>query len=122
MIVLAGHGSRSAEANAALAALAAQVAERLGSPVVPGFLEMTEPTIPAAIDAAVASGARRVVVLPYFLHPGMHVRRDLVEIVEAARARHPHVRFDFAEFLGSRPEIADILTTLARGTLTKPSP
>ncbi|BDE07189.1 hypothetical protein WPS_24650 [Vulcanimicrobium alpinum] len=117
MIVLAGHGSRSAEANAALEALAAQVAARLGSPVVPGFLEMTEPTIPAAIDGAVAAGARRVVVLPYFLHPGMHVRRDLVEIVEAARARHPGVTFELSEFLGGRPEIADVLTSLARSAL-----
>ena len=85
-IVLAGHGSRSAEANDAVVVLARSLASQLGIPVYPGFLEMSSPAIPDAFRAAHAAGATRIVLLPYFLLPGMHVRRDLTELADAGRA------------------------------------
>ncbi len=100
-----------------MTALCADVARGAGVPVLPGFLEMTEPSIPQALEASVARGATRVVVLPYFLHPGMHVRRDLVAIVDAARAAHPNVTFDIAEFLGADPGITAILVAMARASI-----
>jgi sirohydrochlorin ferrochelatase len=116
-IVVAGHGSRSAEANASLKALAASLGERLGAPVSAAFLEMAEPSIETTLKGCVLGGARRIVLVPYFLHPGMHVRRDLVEIIEAARAAHPAVEFVLADFLGSHPGVADLLAEIARDAL-----
>lgn len=116
-VVLAGHGSRSAEANASLKSLAAALGERLGVIVNAAFLEMAEPSIPTTIHGSVLSGARQIVIVPYFLHPGMHVRRDLVEIADAARAAHPGVTITMADFLGAHPGIADILAELTRHAL-----
>ncbi|GAC1404365.1 MAG: CbiX/SirB N-terminal domain-containing protein [Candidatus Velthaea sp.] len=116
-VVLAGHGSRSAEANASLKTLAASVAKRLGAPVSAAYLEMAEPSIPTTIHGCVLSGARKIVIVPYFLHPGMHVRRDIVEIADAARSAHPQVEITVADFLGSHPGVADVLTEITRGAL-----
>lgn len=100
-----------------MTALCEEIARGAGVPVSPGFLEMTEPTIQQALEQSVAHGATRVVLLPYFLHPGMHVRRDLVAIVDDARASHPEVAFDVAEFLGAHPGITGILVEIARASI-----
>jgi sirohydrochlorin ferrochelatase len=112
-IVLAGHGSRSDEANASLLALARTLGDELGVPVFAGYLEMAEPTIPAALRAARDAGAERLVLLPFFLSPGMHVRRDLEEIAEASRAELG-VPIDVADFLGAHPAIPRLLADIAR--------
>jgi sirohydrochlorin ferrochelatase len=115
-LVLVGHGSRAPEANAALADLASTLARDAGVATFPGSLEMTEPTIPDALRAAATSGARRIVVVPYFLSPGMHVRRDLTEIVAAARTELG-VTIEISDFLGAHPEVPRLLAELARNAL-----
>jgi sirohydrochlorin ferrochelatase len=115
-IVLAGHGSRSDEANASLAALAAAIGAELGVPVLPAYLEMVRPSIADALRAAAEGGATRIVLVPYFLSPGMHVRRDIVEVVDEARAELD-VPIEIAEFFGSHPEVPRLLGDLARRAL-----
>jgi sirohydrochlorin cobaltochelatase len=115
-IVLAGHGSRSAEANDAVVVLARSLASQLGIPVYPGFLEMSSPAIPDAFRAAHAAGATRIVLLPYFLLPGMHVRRDLTELADAGRAELG-VPIEIAGFLGTHAEIPRLLGDLSREAL-----
>ena len=44
---------------------------------------------PAAQARAVAAGARRVMVMPYFLFPGRHWERDIPALVQDAARRHP---------------------------------
>ncbi len=119
-IVLAGHGSRSDEANASLVALARTLGDDLHVPVFPGYLEMAEPTIPAALRAARDGGARRLVLLPFFLSPGMHVRRDLEAIAAAARAELG-VPIDVTEFLGAHPAVPRLLADLANRAITRPA-
>jgi sirohydrochlorin ferrochelatase len=121
VLVLVGHGSRAPEANAALADLARTLARDTGVPTFPGYLEMTEPTIPDALRTAAASGAGRIVVVPYFLSPGMHVRRDLTDIVAAARAELD-VTIEISDFLGAHPEVPRLLAELARNALNASVP
>ena len=109
VVVVAAHGSRAAAANEAHRAVVARLAQQVPARVVPAFLELTEPSIAEAIDAAVASGAATVVVLPYFLHPGRHLARDLPAIVADADARHPGSRVHLTESFGARPELLDVL-------------
>ncbi len=120
-VVLVGHGSRSAEANATLVALARTLAADLALPVHAAFLEICEPAIPATLRAAAAAGATRIVTVPYFLSPGMHVRRDIVAIVDAERAELG-IPIEIAAFLGSHPELPRLLADVARVALGTPSP
>lgn len=82
--------------------------------VEPAFLEISEPSIPDAIDRAVADGAARVVLLPYFLHAGNHMRRDIPALVDEARLRHPDVEIELAEHLGLHDALLDVLLDRAR--------
>ena len=79
-ILMMAHGSRIAEANNAARDVAAMVREMTGFEIVEvSFREMHEPNIQQGIDACVARGAGRILLMPYFLFMGAHVQHDLPE-------------------------------------------
>jgi sirohydrochlorin ferrochelatase len=114
--LVVAHGSRNAALTAAHDRICAAIAERVATEadVRAAYLEITEPSIPDAIDAAVADGARRIVLVPYFLHVGNHTMRDLPELLDAAAHRHPDVRFAMAEHLGIDDRLVDLAIDRAR--------
>jgi len=57
----------------------------------------------------VAAGATDVILLPYFLSPGVHVVDDLTAARDALGARFPDVRFVLAEPLGRHPLLVDVV-------------
>ena len=119
--LLVAHGSRNpraAEAHEQLCRAVARAASASTGDAVqvePAYLEITEPSIADAIDAAVARGARTVQVLPHFLGPGNHVLVDIPGIVDAARSRHPDVRIELSEHLGADPALVDLLAARITG-------
>jgi sirohydrochlorin ferrochelatase len=109
-LLLIAHGSRRPEANDDLRFVADRLRERGRYPVVrTAFLELTEPTIEQGGVQCVEAGADAVVMLPYFLSPGVHVREDLLEARDKLAERFPHVRFTLAEPLGRHPLLIDIV-------------
>lgn len=104
------HGSRRAEANADLEFVASAMRDRgRFSFVQVSYLELAEPDIPTGGERCVASGATTVVMLPYFLSPGIHVRDDMTEARDALASRFPTVHFLLAEPLGRHPLLLDIV-------------
>ena len=108
-ILLMAHGSRISEANDAVGEIAAMVKEMTGYDIVEvSFREQHLPNIQAGIDACVAKGARRVLLMPYFLFVGAHVQEDLPEEMAAARERHPSVEFAMGPHLGVHRKLAEV--------------
>jgi sirohydrochlorin ferrochelatase len=109
-IVIVDHGSRRDEANRRHEAFVTAWKARFGYPIVePAHMELAEPSIGAAFDACVASGATTVVVAPYFLWPGKHWDRDIPALAAEAADRHPHVRYLVAAPLGAHPLLMDVV-------------
>ena len=110
------HGSRNPALVEAHGQICSAIAGRVGdeASVKPAYLEITEPSIPEAIDDAVASGASTVVLVPYFLHVGNHTLRDLPEILDEARVRHRGVELVLAEHLGIDDRLVDLAIDRAR--------
>lgn len=108
--LLIAHGSRRAEANADLVRLAEAVraTNQLGIVEI-AYLELAEPDIPAGADACVQHGARRVLMMPYFLSAGVHVRNDLQEFQEEFREKYPGVEFEVCEPLGLHPKLIEVV-------------
>ncbi|MEO6809688.1 MAG: CbiX/SirB N-terminal domain-containing protein, partial [Isosphaeraceae bacterium] len=76
--MLIAHGSRHAPANDDLRDLAGRLAGAGVAPIIEAsFLELAEPDIATGADHCIVQGAGRVVMLPYFLSAGVHLRRDL---------------------------------------------
>jgi sirohydrochlorin ferrochelatase len=117
-MLLIAHGSRQEEANADLHHLAAEL-RRTGEyvAVVASFLELARPDIDEGGARCVAAGAERVVLLPYFLSAGVHVRRDLTTARDRLAVRFPQVEFRLAEPLGRHPLLAQIVLERARAAV-----
>jgi sirohydrochlorin ferrochelatase len=114
-LLLIAHGSREPEANADLYHVVAALRQRGEYAIVePAFLELAEPNSDEAGGRCVEQGADRVVILPYFLSAGVHVRRDLTDIRARLVARFPNVDFALAEPLGRHPQLIDIVAERAR--------
>lgn len=105
------HGSRIPEANDAVREIAAMVKEMTGYDIVEvSYREMHLPNIQQGIDACVAQGAERVLLLPYFLFIGAHVQEDLPEEMAQARERYPEVEFAMGTHLGVHRKLAEVVT------------
>jgi sirohydrochlorin ferrochelatase len=114
-VLLIAHGSRHAPANGDLHRVAARIAEGGDYAIVePAFLELAEPDIPTAGALCVARGARRVLMIPYFLSAGVHLLRDLTAAREDLARRHPGVEFRLGAPLGPDPLLEQLVATRIR--------
>jgi sirohydrochlorin cobaltochelatase len=83
--------------KAGVEALAGRIAAHTGCEVIPGYNEFCAPDIGAAIDAAIARGAARVIVATTMTtRGGEHSETEIREIVEAAAKRHAPVQVLYA--------------------------
>ena len=113
-IVLIAHGSRAVAANQAHQKMAVDLEAMLGMPVWAAFLELADPLIPSTIHQAVAAGATKVLVLPYFLYPGRHLSLDIPELVASTSAMHPDVEIVTMDGFGADPAVLGLLVSQVR--------
>jgi len=109
-ILLMAHGSRIPEANDAVREIAALVKNMTGFEIVEvSFREQHLPNIQQGIDACVAKGAERILLIPYFLYMGAHVLEDLPAELAEARQRYPQVEMTIGKPLGAHKKLAEIV-------------
>lgn len=112
-IILMGHGSPKNDANHI-----ELVGRLLHTAIHPGcrngcikvaYLQFAEPKIEEAIKNCVNDGARRIIMHPYFLSNGMHVTKDIPEIINAARKMYPDIEFIYTEPLGIHEKLVHVV-------------
>jgi sirohydrochlorin ferrochelatase len=110
------HGSSVESANEAVRTVTAQLARLGGYDLIEtAFLEGGKPDLIGGVGSLLDRGARRIVVLPYFLTLGLHLKRDLPALIEQARAAFPLVpEIAVTEPLDGHPSLAEILHERAR--------
>ena len=112
-IILIGHGSPRKQANNI--DLIAKLLHNTIHPECEGgcvkiaYLHFAEPDIASTIERCVADGASRIIVHPFFLSFGMHVTKDIPEILSEARATYPNVEFVYTEPLGTHEKLVQIV-------------
>ena len=112
-IVIFGHGSSVESANEAVRAIARNAAAEGGWGLYDtAFLE-AEPKLDNVTARLVEAGASEVLVIPYFLTLGIHLRRDLPKLVDDLSRRHG-VNIRIAPPLDGHPQLSRILVDRAR--------
>ncbi|KOV95802.1 cobalamin biosynthesis protein CbiX [Streptomyces sp. NRRL B-3648] len=108
-VLLVGRGSTDPDANAEVFKAARLLWEGRGyAGVETAFVSLAAPDVPSGLDRCVALGAKRVVVLPYFLFTGIlpdRVRRQ----TEDWAAAHADVDVRSADVIGPEPELLDLV-------------
>lgn len=108
-VLLVGRGSTDPDANADVFKIARLLWEGRGLRAVDAaFVSLALPGVAAGLARCSALGAHRVVVLPYFLFPGVLPEQVTEQAVHWA-AHHPGVEVRCAEVLGGGPELAELV-------------
>jgi sirohydrochlorin cobaltochelatase len=111
-IIIFGHGSTVEAANEAVRAVARSAAETGGWDLYEtAFLE-AEPTLAQAVEN-LAPHATEILVIPYFLTLGVHLRRDLPKLVEDLSRKYG-VTIRVAPPLDGHPQLSRMLVDRAR--------
>lgn len=107
-LLILGHGSREASANAEFEHLVGMYRTRRPEyEVAHAYVELAEPLLDAALKE-LARRADRVIVLPLFLVAAGHVKHDVPRALARARLEHPNVRFEAAAHLGVDPAMVQV--------------
>ncbi len=126
-VLLVGHGSRLPYGKQVINQLAELYKEEEDYLVSVGFMEMTEPTIPTAINSLAEQGVEKIIVTPVFLAHGVHTKKDIPHILgldDGTEEEHSHDhkhhhhgkdKIDFpgeiiyTEPLGADPRLVEII-------------
>ncbi|MGD0280998.1 MAG: precorrin-8X methylmutase [Dissulfurispiraceae bacterium] len=111
-IILVGHGSPRKDANN-LESMAAMLHSMLHAGcsdncISASYLQFANPDIMETIKRLVKDGAQRIVLHPFFLNSGMHVTKDIPELIKEAGGMFPWVEFIYTEPLGLHKKLAEI--------------
>ena len=108
-LLMVGHGTRNLKGRQDLIDFA-RIYQELDSsrPVIPCFLELTEPSIQDGVDQCVDQGYTDISVLPILLFAARHNKFDVTNELDKARARHPQVTFHYGRHFGITPAIFDL--------------
>ena len=116
-VVLVSRGSSDPDANADLYKVARLLWDSRGLAMVePAFVSLAEPSVPAALERCRLLGARRIVVVPYFLFTGILVDRIGDQVAEWS-ATHPDVDARPGPHLGADGRIARLVLERYREAL-----
>lgn len=108
-VLLVGQGSTDPAANAEVHRVARLLWEGRGyAGVETAFVSLAAPDVPSGLDRCVLLGARRIVVLPYFLLAGALPER-LVQQTEGWAAAHPDVDVRSADVIGPEEELLGLV-------------
>src|ERR1700683_3473771 len=111
------HGSRLESANQAVRDVASQMASSGQHVVEAAFLELGQPDLSGATGLLIARGAKRIVVIPYFLTLGTHMQRDLPRLARDASGSHGDIEMQITMPLDGHPALVQALLDRASEAL-----
>ena len=117
-LIVFAHGSSVVTANQAVEKVVADMAVAGGYETYEtAFLESARPDLKEAVARLTAKGVEKIIVLPYFLTLGIHLKRDLPRIVDELALIHKGVEIKVTEPLDGHPALKEILLDRARRAL-----
>lgn len=99
-VILIGHGSRAAGADEDMERIAQRLRAAGNGTVEVCRMSGRGAPFAEVFEKCAGGGATTVIVIPYFLHFGVHLRQDLPAMLREAVARHPEVRMVLGRHLG----------------------
>ncbi len=132
-VVLVGHGSRLPYGKDVVSKLGEMYKQNSDYLVEVGFMNMSKPSIPAAINMLAKQGVQKIIVTPVFLAHGVHTKQDIPHILgldDSHEHGHGHshheeeteeIEFEgeiiYTEPLGADARLVEIISDRVAGAL-----
>jgi sirohydrochlorin ferrochelatase len=109
-IILLGHGSRVPDAARNMQKTAERLKTKYGYPVVEiCFMSRLGPHFPEILEKCIALGAKKVLVIPYFLHTGLHIILDIPCMMQQEAEKYPEIELVLGKGLGYDELLVDVV-------------
>lgn len=109
-IILLGHGSRVPDAGRNMEKVASGLKEKYAYEIVEVcYMSRLGPHFPEIFKKCVDQGAQQVMVVPYFLHDGLHLVLDIPSMMQKIARQYPGVRLVMGENLGFDAVLVDLV-------------
>ena len=108
-LLMIGHGTRNERGRQTFVDFV-EAYKKLDTsrPVIPCFLELTEPTIQEAVIACVEQGYTEITALPILLFAARHNKFDVTNELDRSRSPYPQLSFNYGRHFGITPKIIEL--------------
>ncbi|MFQ5681316.1 MAG: CbiX/SirB N-terminal domain-containing protein [Candidatus Omnitrophota bacterium] len=108
-VIILAHGSRVKKANSLVGKIADMLSREIGLPARAAYLQLCRPGLEETVKALCQKGCRKIIIVPFFLFVGNHVRRDIPRVIRGLKKKYLHTTFVYTENLGQDPRIRQIV-------------
>jgi len=109
-VIVLGHGSKSNEAIEDFNYVVQAMREKSGNDnIFAAHMEMASPSLEKVVSEVATQEPAKVIILPYFLYNGNHIKKDIPSKIEVLKGQYPNIEFVFGTPVGKDPLMADIM-------------
>ncbi|RXJ98335.1 hypothetical protein CRU98_09855 [Arcobacter sp. CECT 8986] len=119
-LILIAHGSRVEDSNNEVVSLIKRLKDKNKDEnlcISYAFLELAEPSIEHSIKEQIKKGCKKIILLPYFLAQGKHVKVDIPNEINKYKDLHKNIEFVLLPHLGANDMIIDLILSNAKGKI-----
>lgn len=117
-ILLLAHGSREKKTLDTMEHITNEVRKQLEMDLVDcAYMEFCDMNIEKGLDSLVSKGVDEVIIIPYFLFEGIHIKEDIPNELEEYKKNNPNLKIKFGNTLGTDKRLAMIVADRVREQL-----
>ena len=112
-LIILAHGSRRDESNLEISDLTNKVKMLVSEKfdfVEYAFLEMATPSLMDSIENLIDKNVSEIIVFPYFLNSGVHIKSDIPVILEKAPVKYENCVFKLTSPIGAYQGMSKIIS------------
>ncbi|AHM68379.1 sirohydrochlorin chelatase [Paenibacillus polymyxa] len=108
-VLVLGRGSSDPDANSDFFKITRMLWEKLSYTwVESSFIGVTQPSFPDGLERCVRMGAKKIIVLPYFLFTGVLIKR-IEEMTQEFAEAHPALQVEMGGYFGFHPQLVELV-------------
>lgn len=113
-VLLLAHGSRREEGNQQVKKIKdeVQAQDKDRRLYEAAFLQFGCPGLEEGVKKLVSLGVTKIIVVPLFLVAGNHVWKDIPQVIDELKQKHPGVKFIITGHLGASSKLSDVIADL----------
>jgi sirohydrochlorin ferrochelatase len=109
-ILLLAHGSREGDTEETMEKITAYVKEELNNEMIEeAYLQFRDKTLEKGLLSLMGRGADHIIIIPYFLFQGVHIKEDIPAEVKKLSSQYPDVKITLGQTLGADRRLAAII-------------
>jgi sirohydrochlorin ferrochelatase len=114
-VIILGHGSKRYVNDTQVKRIVAAIRESMSCDIVEyAYLQYVQPTPEEAVERCVQQGAKKIVIVPFFMQAGVHVTKDIPALLEKEKQKHPTLDIRVTDYVGTHSLMEQIVADLIR--------